>query len=256
MGAEQSTAQGGNDWGLQCAALGLDLEENSSLLACACTAFGEDDQTDDVVTERPSELETKSRSMRSGRITEEFTTTPVTFDEATGTQRFDAARRSRAQEVRDSEANFLREFSTMMRTGLTVQLRRDDDTVAVHLLLVPQNAIEWHYRDADNNVTNGRLLLDDIDTVQPNPEPQTLGFELASRSFLVQTKQCDSHLFHCDSKDISSLLVDGILMLVKRSARALRKKKRKSESEGKKKISSPSSSSSGQHLKDIQNTTL
>mmetsp|Transcript_2896 Transcript_2896/g.8743 ORF Transcript_2896/g.8743 Transcript_2896/m.8743 type:complete len:290 (-) Transcript_2896:2610-3479(-) len=285
MGAEQSSSQGGSGEGsgdgwaqAQCTALGL-VEEASTfnLLSCACTALGEaSDEVDDVTfpveADEDSELSAQTqralrtaRSLRSasgGRRIDEFTTSaivdepppadrPMTFEEATGGRVVDAARRSRAQEVRESEANFMKEFSNMMTTGLTVQLKLPKGgTLPVHLLLAPGGAIEWHYRQ-DDAARSGRLALDEISSVQTNPDPATLGFDLAQRSFQVLNQSGDAKLFHADSKDICSLLVDGLVMLVKRSLR-LKKKKKKIRSGSLKPVPS-SSSSEGNQLKDIQN---
>ena len=48
---------------------------------------------------------------------------PVTFEQATGAARLEAARRCRAAEVTESERQFMREFTAMMAAGLVVVLR-------------------------------------------------------------------------------------------------------------------------------------
>lgn len=142
-----------------------------------------------------------------------------------GEDRYDDVRRSRAQEVRESEQNFLREFTAMMKTGLTVAMRdrggEPDSLTPVHLMLVSTGkhaAIEWHYRDESDLPVTGHAMLGEISAVSPNPDPARLGHELSSRSFLV-TMRDDALLFHADSKDICSLLVDGLQMCIKRKQR-------------------------------------
>lgn len=186
------------------------------LVGCACTAMGE-------ITEG-EEHEIPIEHMPTATYPEEVESSgPMTFEEATGTARLDAARRSRAQEVRESEQNFLKEFTTMMRTGLTVVMRGADDKLTpVHLMLVPYKhgatAIEWHFRDQNDKPNTGRLPLDDIATVSPNPDVNRLGFEVAARSFVVASVHDADYplFFHADSKDICSLLVDGLQMCIKR----------------------------------------
>jgi len=302
MGAEQSAEEASTappprkeaGWAMtQCTALGL-VEEGRgalNLLSCACTALGEvENEVDDVTF--PVEHEEavhRRRSLRSGQRIDEFTTTttvdeprPVTFEEATGAGRIlDAARRSRAQEVRESEANFMKEFSNLMATGITVHLEvpPTGTTLPVHLLLAPGGAIEWHSRGDNDTPRSGRLALDEISSVQTNPDPASLGFDLAARSFRVVDQSGDAKLFHADSKDICSLLVDGLVMMVKRGRR-LKKRKGRLRGNSVKPLppptfekhddshqASPSSSSSspvvvlpggggGSQLKDIQNTLL
>lgn len=120
----------------------------------------------------------------------------MTFDEAMG-------RRSRAQEVRESEQNFLREFTTMMKTGLTVVMRRDDALFPVHLLLV-SNLIEWHYR-LDDQPKSGRMPLEDVAAVHAAPH-----------NALVIVTDNQQILLHADSRDIASLLVDGFAMVLRK----------------------------------------
>ena len=239
MGNEQSSSESSEGgWGLQCAALGMDADSSHekssgfSLLSCACTALGPDDGTeDDIVFKSPvdhREEQPRSRALRSSQRQEEFSTTqesPMTFEEATGATRLDAARRSRAQEVKESEANFLREFQNMMTTGLTVQFRQSPEHLMPVHLLMQGSAIEWHYRDVNGEPMDGKLDLDNVSLVQGNPDPATLGFDLAARSFVVINHQGHSHLFHTDSKDVCSLLVDGLVMLVKRTKKTVKKKR-------------------------------
>lgn len=219
-GADATAGGQSQSWGA-CSTLLDDATSLRMLVSCACTAIG--DIADLEEHEIPVEHVVASSEPRALLADEIMATNePMTFAEATGTARLDAARRSRAQEVRESEQNFLREFTTMMRTGLTVIMRYENDELApVHLMLVPYkqgaSAVEWHYRDRDDKPVTGRMLLDDISSVSPNPDPARLGFDLAARSFVVTSgNDGESLLFHADSKDICSLLVDGLQMCIKR----------------------------------------
>ena len=135
---------------------------------------------------------------------------PVTFEQATGAARLEAARRCRAAEVTESERQFMREFTAMMAAGLVVVLRVDgSDGVAVTLSLQEfrnEPILEWHFTE---NGERGRLSLSDIQTVRG----QQLNDELARRSFVIEGRD-RVLVFHCETPDICALVVDGLAMLV------------------------------------------
>ena len=135
---------------------------------------------------------------------------PVTFEQATGAARLEAARRCRAAEVTESERQFMREFTAMMAAGLVVVLRVDgSDGVAVTLSLQEfrnEPILEWHFTE---NGERGRLSLSDIQTVRG----QSLNDELARRSFVIEGRD-RVLVFHSETPDICALVVDGLAMLV------------------------------------------
>uniref|UniRef100_A0A7S3NGQ8 Uncharacterized protein n=1 Tax=Aureoumbra lagunensis TaxID=44058 RepID=A0A7S3NGQ8_9STRA len=251
MGNEQSSNGGIASWGATSCTGYEQASGFNMLVSCACSALGDvNDEVDDMTMEELAGIPANSngasrtsRSMRShssggGRVEElplqdntTMNNAPMSYEEATGTARLESARRSRAAEVRESEAVFLREFLAMMKTGLTLLLRHasDGSMLPVHLLLVPSgsrgSAIEWHYRDESGHPQTGRLPVQEVAAVQPNPQPAELGFQLAARSFIIVNQSGDALLFHADTTDVCSLLVDGLLMLVKKiKKRALRKR--------------------------------
>ncbi len=135
---------------------------------------------------------------------------PVTFEQATGAARLEAARRCRAAEVTESERQFMREFTAMMAAGLVVVLRVDgSDGVAVTLSLQEfrnEPILEWHVTETGER---GRLSLSDIQLVRG----QQLNDDLARRSFVIEG--VDRVLvFHCETPDICALVIDGLAMLV------------------------------------------
>ena len=142
--------------------------------------------------------------------TEEPLAEPVTFEEATGAARLEAARRCRAAEVTESERQFMREFTAMMAAGLVVVLRVDgSDGVAVTLSLQEfrnEPILEWHFTE---NGERGRLSLSDIQTVRG----QQLNDDLARRSFVIEGRD-RVLVFHCETPDICALVIDGLAMLV------------------------------------------
>ena len=135
---------------------------------------------------------------------------PVTFEQATGAARLEAARRCRAAEVTESERQFMREFTAMMAAGLVVVLRVDgSDGVAVTLSLQEfrnEPILEWHFTE---NGERGRLSLSDIQTVRG----QQLNDELARRSFVIEGRD-RVLVFHSETPDICALVIDGLAMLV------------------------------------------
>ena len=135
---------------------------------------------------------------------------PVTFEQATGAARLEAARRCRAAEVTESERQFMREFTAMMAAGLVVVLRVDgSDGVAVTLSLQEfrnEPILEWHFTE---NGERGRLSLSDIQTVRG----QSLNDELARRSFVIEGRD-RVLVFHSETPDICALVIDGLAMLV------------------------------------------
>jgi hypothetical protein len=135
---------------------------------------------------------------------------PVTFEQATGAARLEAARRCRAAEVTESERQFMREFTAMMAAGLVVVLRVDgSDGVAVTLSLQEfrnEPILEWHFTETGER---GRLSLSDIQLVRG----QQVSDDLARRSFVIEG--VDRVLvFHCETPDICALVIDGLAMLV------------------------------------------
>ena len=134
---------------------------------------------------------------------------PVTFEQATGAARLEAARRCRAAEVTESERQFMREFTAMMAAGLVVVLRVDSDGVAVTLSLQEfrnEPILEWHFTETGER---GRLSLSDIQTVRG----QQLNDELARRSFVIEGRD-RVLVFHAETPDICALVIDGLAMLV------------------------------------------
>ena len=135
---------------------------------------------------------------------------PVTFEQATGAARLEAARRCRAAEVTESERQFMREFTAMMAAGLVVVLRVDgSDGVAVTLSLQEfrnEPILEWHFTETGER---GRLSLSDIQTVRG----QQLNDELARRSFVIEGRD-RVLVFHSETPDICALVIDGLAMLV------------------------------------------
>ena len=135
---------------------------------------------------------------------------PVTFEQATGAARLEAARRCRAAEVTESERQFMRGFTAMMAAGLVVVLRVDgSDGVAVTLSLQEfrnEPILEWHFTE---NGERGRLSLSDIQTVRG----QSLNDELARRSFVIEGRD-RVLVFHSETPDICALVIDGLAMLV------------------------------------------
>ena len=135
---------------------------------------------------------------------------PVTFEQATGAARLEAARRCRAAEVTESERQFMREFTAMMAAGLVVVLRVDgSDGVAVTLSLQEfrnEPILEWHFTETGER---GRLSLSDIQLVRG----QQVSDDLARRSFVIEG--VDRVLvFHFETPDICALVIDGLAMLV------------------------------------------
>ena len=65
-----------------------------------------------------------------------------------------------------------------------------------------------------------------------------LGYDLSARSFVVQPKDGAALLFHAENKDICSLVVDGLQMLMKDHKRRLKKSATK-KSHGKKTLGAP-----------------
>ena len=135
---------------------------------------------------------------------------PVTFEQATGAARLEAARRCRAAEVTESERQFMREFTAMMAAGLVVVLRVDgSDGVAVTLSLQEfrnEPILEWHVAETGER---GRLSLSDIQLVRG----QQLNDDLARRSFVIEGRD-RVLVFHSETPDICALVVDGLAMLV------------------------------------------
>ena len=142
--------------------------------------------------------------------TEEPLAEPVTFEQATGAARLEAARRCRAAEVTESERQFMREFTAMMAAGLVVVLRVDgSDGVAVTLSLQEfrnEPILEWHFTETGER---GRLSLSDIQLVRG----QQLNDDLARRSFVIEGRD-QVLVFHCETPDICALVIDGLAMLV------------------------------------------
>lgn len=172
---------------------------------------------------------------------------PMTFEQATGAARLDEARRTRAAEVTESERNFVREFTAMMVTGLVVMLRSDDASspedarpacVAVNLALKQDRGapvVEWQVLAQDKR---GQVALGEISAIHAEPSPDELGYDLSARSFVVQPKDGAPLLFHAENKDICSLVVDGLQMLMKDHKRRLKKSATK-KSHGKKTLGAP-----------------
>ena len=169
---------------------------------------------------------------------------PMTFEQATGAARLDEARRTRAAEVTESERNFVREFTAMLVTGLVVMLRVDADAsygvdggvnpedatapggcVAVTLALKQDRGspVVEYVCLSTNSV--GRVALGGIASVTAEPDPTELGYDLSARSFVVAPKDGADLLFHTENKDICSLVVDGLQMLIKDHARRAAKRK-------------------------------
>ena len=154
--------------------------------------------------------ETRSFWAASEATEEEPLAEPVTFEQATGAARLEAARRCRAAEVTESERQFMREFTAMMAAGLVVVLRVDgSDGVAVTLSLQEfrnEPILEWHFTE---NGERGRLSLSDIQLVRG----QQLNDDLARRSFVIEGRD-RVLVFHCETPDICALVIDGLAMLV------------------------------------------
>ncbi len=152
---------------------------------------------------------TKTNFWAASDATEAPLAEPVTFEQATGAARLEAARRCRAAEVTESERQFMREFTAMMAAGLVVVLRVDSDGVAVTLSLQEfrnEPILEWHFTETGER---GRLSLSDIQLVRG----QQLNDDLARRSFVIEG--VDRVLvFHCETPDICALVIDGLAMLV------------------------------------------
>ena len=118
----------------------------------------------------------------------------------------------------------------MMVTGLVVMLRVDEaegekgpPCVAVNLALKQDQGkpvVVWQVVSAE---TSGRVSLDEIAAVNAEPDPGTLGYDLAARSFVVVPRSGPDLLFHAENKDICALVVDGLQMLVKDHRRRARK---------------------------------
>ena len=152
---------------------------------------------------------TKTSFWAASDATEAPLAEPVTFEQATGAARLEAARRCRAAEVTESERQFMREFTAMMAAGLVVVLRVDSDGVAVTLSLQEfrnEPILEWHFTE---NGERGRLSLSDIQTVRG----QQLNDDLARRSFVIEGRD-RVLVFHCETPDICALVIDGLAMLV------------------------------------------
>ena len=146
---------------------------------------------------------------------------PVTFEQATGAARLEAARRCRAAEVTESERQFMREFTAMMAAGLVVVLRVDgSDGVAVTLSLQEfrnEPILEWHFTE---NGERGRLSLSDIQLVRG----QQLNDDLARRSFVIEGRD-RVLVFHCETPDICALVIDGLAMLVADHKRRMQRRR-------------------------------
>ena len=153
--------------------------------------------------------------------TEESMTEPVTFEQATGAARLEAARRCRAAEVTESERQFMREFTAMMAAGLVVVLRVDgSDGVAVTLSLQEyrnEPILEWHFTETGER---GRLSLSDIQLVRG----QQLNDDLARRSFVIEGRD-RVLVFHCETPDICALVIDGLAMLVADHKRRMQRRR-------------------------------
>ena len=152
----------------------------------------------------------KTSFWAAGDATEAPLAEPVTFEQATGAARLEAARRCRAAEVTESERQFMREFTAMMAAGLVVVLRVDgSDGVAVTLSLQEfrnEPILEWHFTE---NGERGRLSLSDIQLVRG----QQLNDDLARRSFVIEGRD-RVLVFHSETPDICALVIDGLAMLV------------------------------------------
>jgi hypothetical protein len=173
--------------------------------AAKTSFWGASDSTPDAAPAK----ETRSFWAASASEPEEPLAEPVTFEQATGAARLEAARRCRAAEVTESERQFMREFTAMMAAGLVVVLRVDSDGVAVTLSLQEfrnEPILEWHFTE---NGERGRLSLSDIQTVRG----QQLNDDLARRSFVIEGRD-RVLVFHCETPDICALVVDGLAMLV------------------------------------------
>jgi hypothetical protein len=146
---------------------------------------------------------------------------PVTFEQATGAARLEAARRCRAAEVTESERQFMREFTAMMAAGLVVVLRVDgSDGVAVTLSLQEfrnEPILEWHFTETGEK---GRLSLSDIQLVRG----QRLNDDLARRSFVIEGRD-RVLVFHCETPDICALVIDGLAMLVADHKRRMQRRR-------------------------------
>ena len=152
---------------------------------------------------------TKTSFWAASDATEAPLAEPVTFEQATGAARLEAARRCRAAEVTESERQFMREFTAMMAAGLVVVLRVDSDGVAVTLSLQEfrnEPILEWHFTETGEK---GRLSLSDIQLVRG----QQLNDDLARRSFVIEGRD-RVLVFHCETPDICALVIDGLAMLV------------------------------------------
>ena len=158
----------------------------------------------------PAPAATTTSFWGASEATEEPLAEPVTFEQATGAARLEAARRCRAAEVTESERQFMREFTAMMAAGLVVVLRVDgSDGVAVTLSLQEfrnEPILEWHFTE---NGERGRLSLSDIQLVRG----QALNDELARRSFVIEGRD-RVLVFHAETRDICALVIDGLAMLV------------------------------------------
>ena len=178
--------------------------------APAKSSFWAASTPDAAATEKAAPATKTSFWAASAPEPEEPLAEPVTFEQATGAARLEAARRCRAAEVTESERQFMREFTAMMAAGLVVVLRVDgSDGVAVTLSLQEfrnEPILEWHFTE---NGERGRLSLSDIQTVRG----QQLNDELARRSFVIEGRD-RVLVFHCETPDICALVIDGLAMLV------------------------------------------
>ena len=173
--------------------------------AAAKTSFWAASTPDAAAT---AEAATKTSFWAASDATEAPLAEPVTFEQATGAARLEAARRCRAAEVTESERQFMREFTAMMAAGLVVVLRVDEG-VAVTLSLQEfrnEPILEWHVTETGEK---GRLSLSDIQLVRG----QQLNDDLARRSFVIEGRD-RVLVFHCETPDICALVIDGLAMLV------------------------------------------
>ena len=114
--------------------------------------------TPDAGRRAPAPAATTTSFWGASEEPEEPLAEPVTFEQATGAARFEAARRCRAAEVTESERQFMREFTAMMAAGLVVVLRVDgSDGVAVTLSLQEfrnEPILEWHFTETGNGAAS------------------------------------------------------------------------------------------------------
>ena len=225
------------------------------LESCACAGTmneAEDDMDekpehdmDDRHVARGGDLSFPSRSMRSApggpseltNPANPASETPMTFEQATGQQSINQERRARAYEVAESEHNFMREFSAMMKSGLTVVRRQRlddggaaavefDGGVQVHLVLdiAKGGLVSWTlFAEEGQQGEAGRMPLANINRVKDKPYPAHLPEDLNLRSFIIEARGGESLLFHAESCDICSLIVDGLKMVIRDQHRATKR---------------------------------